>query len=274
MGRTENLIDPPVTENDAEALYTFFGEFLNKDETDTLSFLKCATLIRRTDLREYVHHFALMRKRLEPMLRTPRQRDLLLTYPSTIHRVHQLLWESQEAYGPEESSTMMTILGGQAAEYLDQTESFRMDLDGLLGDCPSIIPDDVAALQVAAAAGHGAFLFSLIALVDHVFVSILPYDYSQPTEAVLRTRNFVQERLGEQFEEQIIEFFVIGGGYLRILGRRFVICGVHPVFDPSLAEFGQHYSDRLLADFTRGKLRLTLGALRAQMPNQQYIVQG
>jgi hypothetical protein len=274
MGTTENLIDPPLSEKDAAALYTFFREFLEKDARDTLSLLKCVTLLRRSDLREYVHNFALMRKRLATMLREPRQRDLLLSYPSTLQRVHQLLWEGQEAYGDEEGSTVMTILGSQAADYLDQTEMFRVDLDSLLADCPAILPDEAAALRAAVADGHGAFLFALIALADHVFVSLLPVDHPQPTEAVLRTRTFLQERFGEKFEEQIIEFFVIGGGYVRVIGPRLVVCGVHPLFDPTFEDFGSRDSDRLFADFTRGKYRLTLDTLRAEMPDQQTIVQG
>lgn len=273
MGRTENLIDPPLTENDAEALYTFYEDFLRKDVGDTLSFLKCVTLLRRTDLREHVHNFGIMRKRLETMLREPRQRDLLLSYPSTIQRVHQLLWEGQEAYGAD-GSTIQSILGGQAVDYLDQTESFRVDLDGLLSNCPAVLPEDKAALAAAVASGYGTFLFAVVALADHVFVSLLPYDHPQPTEAVLRTRNFVQQRFGEKFEEQIVEFFVIGGGYARVLGSRVVVCGVHPLFDPTFADFGLPHSDRLFADFTRGKYRLTLDTLRGETPGQQYIVQG
>ncbi len=273
MGRTENLIDPPLTEQDADALYTFFEDFLRKDPHDKLSLLKSITLLRRIDLREYVHNFALMRKRLEAMLREMRQRDLLLSYPSTIQRVHQLLWEGQEAYGVD-GSTIQAILGGQATEYLDQTESFRVDLDSLLSDCPSILPDDAEALRNTIAAGSGAFLFALIALADHVFVSLLPYDHPDPTEALRRTRAFVQSAFGEKFEEQIIEFFVIGGGYLRVLGRRVILCGVHPLFDPMFADFGKPRSDRLLADFVQGKYHLTLEALRAEIPEHHYIVQG
>ena len=52
MGRTENLIDPPLTESDADALYTFSEQFLRKDAHDTLSLLKTVTLLRRSDLRE------------------------------------------------------------------------------------------------------------------------------------------------------------------------------------------------------------------------------
>lgn len=273
MGRTENLIDPPLTEQDAEALYTFFEKFLRKGTHDTLSLLKCVTLLRRTDIREYVHNFALMRKRLETMLREPRQRDLLLSYPSTIQRVHQLLWEGQEVYG-EEGSTVMTILGGQAADYLDQTEMFRVDLDSLLADCPMLLPENRDALEQALSARYGAFLFTLIALADHVFLSLLPHDYPEPTEAILRARTFLQDKLGEKFEEQIVEFFVIGGGYLRILGNQVVVCGVHPLFDPIFDGFGQPNTDRLLTDFIQGKYRLTLDALRAELPGHHYVVQG
>lgn len=272
MGRTENLIDPPLTELDAQALYTFYEQFLRKGPNDTLSLLKAVTLLRRSDLREHVHNFALLRKRLETLLREARQRDLLLSYPSTIQRVHELIWEGQEAYG-EDGSTVRTILGSQASDYLYETESFRVDLDSLLADYPAVMPGDAEALARAAEAGSGVFLYALMALADHVFVSLLPYDWPEPTEAVLRTRNFVQERLGEKFDEQIIEFFVIGGGYLRATAQGVVVGGVHPVFDPTFAEFGQPETDRLLTDFVRGKYRLTLGALSAQMPDTHFVVQ-
>lgn len=273
MGTTENLIDPPVTESDAEALYTFYEAFLGKETTDRLSFLKAVTLLRRSELREHVRTFALMRRRLESLLREPRQRDLLLSYPSTIQRVHELVWESQEVYG-EEGSTIMTILGSQAAEYLDQTESFRVDLDSLLVDCPSLLPDDAEALRAATTKGSGAFLFALIALADHVFVSLLPHEAPQPTESVLRTRTYVQNLLGAKFEDQIVEFFVIGGGTIRVVGRRIVVCGVHPLFDVTFADFGQPATNRLFADYACGKYGLAVGALRDELPDLQYIVQG
>lgn len=272
MGRTENLIDMPLNERDAAALFTFYEKFLNKSPNDSLALMKAAALVRRSDLREFVHTFAMMRKRLETLIREPRQRDLLLSFPSTIQRVHQLVWEGQEAYG-DDGSTVQSILGGQAVEYLDQTEMFRMDLDGLLSDCPSMLPDDVEALKQTAAAGHGAHLFLLVALADHVFLTLLPHDHPQPTEAVLRARTFLQERFGEKFEDQIIEFFVLGGGYVRAAGSQLVLCGVHPLFDPVFSEFGGAESQRFISEFVRGKFRLALYAIRNEMADQKVAVQ-
>jgi hypothetical protein len=272
MARLESPIDQPITEEDAAALYLFYSEFLRKDPNDALSLLKCVTLLRRNELREYVHNFGTLRKRLDTMLRGARQRDLLLSYPSTIHRVHDLLWEGQEAYG-EDGSTVMTILGSQASDYLDQTESFRVDLDSLLADCPSMVAGDAEALARLANESHGAFLYTLIALADHVFVALLPHDHPEPTEAVLRTRNYVQERLGPKFEDQIIEFFVVGGGFIRATSHGLVLGGAHPLFDPTFADLGQDGSNRLLADFVYKKHRLTIDALRIELPDLQFLVQ-
>ena len=273
MGRTENLIDPPVTEHDAAALYDFYEVLLKKDVADRLSFLKSVTLLRRTDLREYIHAFALMKKRIGVLIPEPRQRDLLLSYPSTIQRVHELLWEGQEAYGAE-GATVMTILSNQAVDYLDQTEMFRVDLDSLLGDCPSLLPDDAAALDDAILSGKGNFMYLLVALADHVFVSLLPHDSQEPTEAILKTRSFLHDQLGDKFDDQIIEFFVIGGGNLRVLGKRVAIAGVHPLFDPVFDETGKTATDRLFTDFVRAKHRLTLDTLSGEMPDVAFIVQG
>jgi hypothetical protein len=136
------------------------------------------------------------------------------------------------------------------------------------------LPEDADALRQAVADGKGIFLFLLIALADHVFTVLLPYDHPQPTEALLRTRTFLQERFGEKFEDQIIEFFVIGGGYARVSGNRIVLSGVHPVFDPTFADFGQPESDRLLCEFLRAKFRLALDSFRAELPDHRCVVQG
>ena len=187
--------------------------------------------------------------------------------------MHDLVWEGQEAYGAD-GSTVMTILGTQASDYLDQTEMFRIDLDSMLGDCPSLLPDDAAVLQQSITAGFGAHLFLLIALADHVFLSLLPVDHPQPTEAILRTRTFLEQRFGEKLEDQIIEFFVIGGGYIRIAGGRVVLCGAHPIFDPIFADPGQPETDMLIEEYRRSKFHLALDMLRSEFPDQSLAIQG
>lgn len=274
MGRTENLIDPPLTEKDAAAFWTFFRSFLRKEGGDPLAFLKAVALLRRADLREHVHKCALLHKRLDTMIREPRQREMVLSFPSTIQRMNELLWESQDAYGDDDGSTVMTILGTQAADYLDQTEMFRIDLDTLLADCPTVLPEDAATLRASISAGVGVHLFLLVALADHVFCTLLPHDHPQPTAALLRAREFLQERFGEKFEDQIIEFFVIGGGYARVASNRVILSGVHAVFDPTFRDVGQPETDRLFCEFVRAKNVLALQALRTELSEQEFAVQG
>jgi hypothetical protein len=151
---------------------------------------------------------------------------------------------------------------------------FRIDLDSLLSDCPQMLPEDREALEQSIDAGVGAHLFLLVAVADHVLLTLLPYDYPQPTEALLRARTFLEKRFGEKAEDQIIEFFVIGGGYLRIAGGRVVLCGVHPVFDPVFADPGQPETDRLIAEFRTCKFKMTLDVLRSELPDQRYVIQG
>ena len=273
MGRIENLIDPPLGEADAEALRAFYHGFLRKDGGDPLSLLKALALLRRADLREYVHRFALMQRRLEAMVREQRQREMILTFPSTIQRVNDLLWEAEGAYGQTDGSTMMTILGSQAADYLDQTEMFRIDLDSLLADCPMLLPDDAAALGASIEAGVGVHLFLLVALADHYFCTLLPHDHPQPTEALQRAREFLRGPFGDKFDDQIIEFFVLGGGYARVAGGRVILSGVHAVFDPAFAEVGRPESDRLMGDFVRAKSLLAIQALKTEFPDQEFAVQ-
>ena len=56
MGRTENLIDPPLTEMDCKMVHIFHVQFLGKDGSDSLALLKSITLLRRSDLREHIHN--------------------------------------------------------------------------------------------------------------------------------------------------------------------------------------------------------------------------
>jgi hypothetical protein len=131
----------------------------------------------------------------------------------------------------------------------------------------------MAALRDSLAAGRGEHLFLLLAIADHLFLTFLPRDHPQPTEAVLRARTFLQERFGEKFEDQIIEFFVIGGGYARVAGDVVILSGAHPVFDPVFAEPGRPETDRLIAEFVRAKFELSLATLRAEAPDWKLAAQ-
>ena len=47
-----------------------------------------------------------------------------------------------------------------------------------------------------------------------------------------------------------------------------------PTFDPTFADPGQPESDRLMAEFRRCKFQLALDALRSELPDHTYVIQG
>ena len=141
----------------------------------------------------------------------------------------------------------------------------------MVGDLRYVSPGEYASYRSARAAELREHAFSVLA--DPARLEDAAYREAWLAERPLGWVE-LQQAFGPKFEDQIIEFFLIGGGYMRVSDGKIVVCGVHPVFDPVLADFGQPSSDRLLSDFIRGKYRLATNAIRSEMPDAEVVVQG
>src|SRR5206468_7414147 len=118
----------------------------------------------------------------------------------------------------------------QVNDHLDRTEMFRLDLDSLLGKAPPIIPENKEALaqyfeEMASSRSERTFKFAIVILADCAFLSVLPGAERNSTIAIGQVRAFLEKEFGDRFEENLIEFFVVGGGYIRFEGGRILIGG-------------------------------------------------
>ncbi|MCS6883953.1 MAG: hypothetical protein RMM17_11245 [Acidobacteriota bacterium] len=254
----------PLEEADLDAFQAFYLDFLGKKPHDQLSFLKAAYILSRPDLRGYVHRYAMYRVVIGRLLGNKRYRDILLSFPSTIKNVYDLIFDFSKVY-LEGGETPHRLLSQQSVEFLDCTEMFRLDIDGLLSKLPAMIPQDSQALRWYLDAGTTleGCKFLLIILADQPFVVLLAAR-ATVENAVARLENYLRESLGERYEEQLVEFFIIGGGFLRTEAGRIIIGGRSLLYDPKIASPQQPRLRKFLEDFYIYKFSVAKGILESE----------
>jgi hypothetical protein len=156
----------------------------------------------------------------------------------------------------------------QVEKHLDGTEMFRLDIDKAMEDFPSLPHDDRQALLqlMKVRPGESTLRFLLVILADHPFLIMLPSQTVETTPALGRLRRLIETQLGEKVDELIVEFFTVGGGYIRRAGDGVVFGGNNPLFDPTYATpeapaikvFQQRWQDH--------KFSLIKRILTAEMP--------
>ncbi|MBL8152297.1 MAG: hypothetical protein JNN15_20420 [Blastocatellia bacterium] len=223
-----------LTEEDMKAFDIFYREFLGKKPEESVSFLKVASVLTREDLREFVHQVVAKRSEFETMLEKIADRDLLLSFPSTTKNVYELIFDYSQIKTKKED-VANKWLTQQAKDFLDCTQMFRSELDSLLATLPSMLPRDCDMLRAHIDSGltmEGCD-FLLLILADKPFLILL--DSQAPSEVLtLKVELFLKENLAEKYEEQMIEFFVAGGGFLSVKEGRILIGGRSDYADPKI----------------------------------------
>jgi len=259
--------DSPLTEADIELFNRFYVDFLGKRLDDAMSFLKAGTLLRRGDLRDVVRETMILRTMFEQVIPSIRQRDMLLSFPGVLTNLHSMMFDLSRSYGAE-GNTVQVMKRDQVEKHLDGTEMFRLDLDKAMEDFPSLPHDDRQALLqlMKVRPGESTLRFLLVILADHPFLIMLPSQTVETTPALGRLRRLIETQLGEKVDELIVEFFTVGGGYIRRAGDGVVFGGNNPLFDPTYATpeapaikvFQQRWQDH--------KFSLIKRILTAEMP--------
>ncbi|MEW6733566.1 MAG: hypothetical protein AB1489_19715 [Acidobacteriota bacterium] len=251
----------PLGEFDLEAFHLFYHDLLKKRDDDAISLLKVTHMLARDDLRKCIHCCAVQRELLGRMFKEARYRDLLLSFPSTTKNVYELIFDYTRAY-PGPGETPKRWLTEQARDFLDCTEMFRLDLDALLTRVPSMLSGDKQLLQRELV--HGNLLegckFLLLLLADQPFIVLLN-GREQSGKGLLKIEAFLKEQLGSRLEEQLVEFFLIGGGFLRIENGRLLLGGRSVKVDPIIANPNDRQQLDFLALFHRHKFTLAKGIL-------------
>lgn len=260
-------VDTPLSESDLETFNSFYSNFLGKRIEDKLSLLKAMTLVRRGDLRTFVNFTVLFQMRYEALIPT-KQRDLLLSFPSVCKEIYNLVFTCTKNYGAK-GETSVLLTREQVSEHLDRTEMFRLDLDTLLGQSPSIIPQHREVLDAYLTNPRSeALRFVLVIMADHTFLGILPGEACS-TAAVGQIRSFLEDRFGETLEENLVEFFIVGGGYMRYEQGRLLLGGRNAVFDPMFNDTAGALSALYAGKFLELKFKLVHLILSAELPGLQ-----
>lgn len=254
----------PLRESDVETFDQFYHGFLNKRSDDALSYLKVIHMLARDDLRQGLHLYAAQRELLARMLKEARYRDLLLSFPTTCTNIYELIFDYTRAY-PGPGETPQRWLTEQARDFLDCTEMFRIDLDALLSKLPMMLPTDREALHgwlTQGTPGEGG-KFLLLLLADQPFVVLLG-GREAPGKGILKLERYLGEKLGERLEEQLVEFFTIGGGFIRVESGEIVIGGRSTRVDPIIETPASDELVRLLTRFHQHKFAIVQNVLESE----------
>lgn len=265
--------DTPVTESDIVSFEKFFYDFLGKRPDDSVAFLKTLTIFRRGDLREAALSVVAFQFRYEQLIPTLKQRDLMLSFPSVTRNLHDMVFGLRRSYGDIEGQTLRGIAQGQVIDHLDGTEMFRLDINKAMESFSSLLADDRRTLTdliadgQAARAGNRTFRFVLLILGDHPFLIVMPGQERNSTQAISRVREIIERRLGEKTDEFIIEFFAVGGGFLRWSDGGLLLDGGNALFDPVFADPETPSVAAFRAQCEQHKFALARRILTAEFPN-------
>lgn len=266
-------LDTPLTEEEMNIFDTFYRDFLGKRMEDKLSLLKGMLLVRRGDLRPYVRYTVLFQGRYEDLIPV-KQRDLLLSFPSVNKEVYNLIFSCAQNYGMA-GQTAVLLTQDQVGEHLDRTEMFRIDLDSMLINVPSIIPEHKQVLEEFFSLSESekfekTLKFTLVMMADHVLLGILPSADKGSTTTIGQFREYLERQFGTaKLEENIIEFFAVGGGYIRGEDNKILLGGRSLIFDPLFADSTKPLSQLYSAQFSQLKFQLAQQIIRAEFPTQE-----
>ncbi|MBX7222946.1 MAG: hypothetical protein K1Y36_23560 [Blastocatellia bacterium] len=265
--------DTPITAEEAKHFERFYKEFLGKHLEDRMAFLKAMALCRRGDLREFVQTAAMFQGRYKQLMPSVKQRDLLLSYPTTTRNISNLIFDFDESYGGIEGVTTVRMAKDQVTDHLDRTEMFRLDTDKAMESVPSMLPEDLRMLQeFLSDVAQGkpparTFRFLLVILADYPFLSLIPGNERGSTQAIGKIREFLDTNLGESIEDVIVEFFVVGGGFMRYEDGALCLGGHNNIFDPQFLEQHDPAVAALKRKFEEQKFALAQQILTAEIPN-------
>ncbi len=266
-------LDTPLAETEVESFDKFYRGFLNKKLEDKLSLLKSMLLMRRGDLRHYVQYATLFQKRYESLIPL-KQRDLLLSFPSVTKEIYNLIFSCVETYG-DAGRTVVDLTKEQVRDHLDRTEMFRIDIDSLLTSASAIVPENKEMLEEYFSnkeATEKSFKFCVVIIADHPMISVLPHTENNNTLALAKVREYLEKSFGERFEENLVEFFVVGGGYIRLEGEKVMIGGRSNIFDPLFADITKPLSELYSGRFLTLKYQLAEQILRLEFPDTDFLI--
>src|SRR6185503_12644373 len=124
----------------------YFG-FLGKTEDEKVNLLKALTLLRQGQRRSFIHSVVTDRALADNIFPSLEERELLLTYPSTLESLWNLLMEYRQNYG--EYDEVIASMRNWAVERLAEIKQTRDDLNKKLEPLRPVPPKDKFELSMS-----------------------------------------------------------------------------------------------------------------------------
>jgi hypothetical protein len=266
---SRNVHDSPLSERDCEVFTEFYFGFLGKTEDEKVNLLKALTLLRQGQRRSFIHSVVTDRALAENIFPSLEERELLLTYPSTLESLWYLLMEYRQNYG--EYDEVIASMRDWAVERLAEIKQTRDDLNKRLEPLRPIPPKDKFELSMSFAntgrlkpKAQTSYKLLLIILSSRPFLCILSED-SPSTRGLGKLRSYIDRTLGSALENMQIEFFTVGGGQL-IKSDKVKIVGGDAIFDLVFEDPSLTLSSKIMSQYQNAKFNLMREVMREEFP--------
>jgi hypothetical protein len=135
---SRNSLDTPLSERDCEVFNEFYFDFLGKTEQEKVNLLKSLALLRQGQRRPFIHAIMKDRALAESLFQSPEERDLLLTFPSTLESIWNVILDYRQNYG--DSQEAIDSMRNWVVERMAQIKQACDDLNRVLEPLRPIPP--------------------------------------------------------------------------------------------------------------------------------------
>ncbi|KAF0248389.1 MAG: hypothetical protein FD167_2209 [bacterium] len=271
---TPKIYDTPLSEHDCQVFLDFYTNFLGQSQDNNLNLLKSLALMRQNRRRLVIHNVMAAHKLAEQVFSNPSDREQILTYPSILENIWQQVLEYKSNY--TENNLPVEPLQQMVINYFSQIDTTNTQLKEVLKKTQSIQPKDKFNLSIAFA-GTGElkqqkraeYQWLIVALIDQLFLCILPANATDSTMALGKLRNYLNQMFGTEANNTYIEFFVLGGGLLK-RNLQVELSGRNPLFEANFANPDSMYSHQIIVAHHNAKFNLAYEILSAEFPIETF----
>jgi hypothetical protein len=268
-----NTQDTPLSERDCEIFTDFYFGFLGKSEEEKVNLLKGLTLLRQGQRRQFIHSVINNRGLAENLFPTLEERELLLTFPSTLQMLWQVIIEYRQNFGELEEA--VASMRNWTIERLGEIQKSRDELNRILEPLRPVPPKDKFELSMTFASTGSLkqraqvnYKLLLVILSSRPFICIIP-EKSPSTMALGKLRSYIDRTLGSAPQNVPIEFFTVGGGHLN-KSDKILIGGKSEIFDPVFEDPTATSSSKVADQYRNTKFNLLREVLKEEFPTEVF----
>ncbi len=269
-----------IQEKDAPDFHKVCFELLRTTNQDSVLFLRMLSMYQDKEMHKWISKGAYYKTIIEQLLTDSRYRRLIYTIPSRADSFFRLLekMETEARIDP----ISLDLIRPQVLDYFGQLNEAYSVTTSRFATCPRVLPQESADILSTRFIEKNSnqpsqYPFLLFLVCDHPIIYLDAWDFDEEydlSRAMARIRSEMEMILGrDQMEDPFIEIFILAGGQLAIRPGRIYVYGSHRSCEPAFLEPDKPLSRLILSKFVSSKFALALSILRAQFPDQTFVVQ-